>query len=287
MKKYTDKEIEEFIAKIFVFLESQQLCFNDGAFVIEDDKSQLFNLLTFNSFHRPYSDEKCGLNYKNLEKSVSYKQTKTHGIFLDKYNIIDCYPDVKITFPGCKKNKCVKFERAIDISNICNVCPSNFHSTNPLKKRVILYYPFVNPENQKQYLYMKLEPYPLISIRHGIEAIKAYTKKPESGRRERELYTDDMEISDIIFYESMSKKHKKYGINVDQLYEYNRLFRTDDRKGKFAEFFVSNELLKYFFDHFLLKKRQTMRQICKENATKTRTRKHKKKSSRKTIRRTT
>jgi hypothetical protein len=238
----SDKVIERFVAKINAFLSLYDVCFIGGAFVFEDDDAKLYNLLTYNS---PHVNNKLCHSSSFPSKLVSFKQSKTHGVFLSKYSQVSCIPKIKLQMLGCKESRCIKFEREIDLNHICDVCkPDNQRVRNDNQnKRVILYYPFMDTSTNKRYLYVKLESYKMISTGHLIEASKTYilkTKMPE--RRESDRYIEKVQEMDNDFYRKMSQY---FGVNASALDEYN----SNMRNG--SEFFVSSNLLDMFLDLFL------------------------------------
>ena len=190
----TDITINNFIGKINTFLSLYDVCFIGGAFVFEDNHADLYNLLTYNTL----DDSICGsTNFPS--KQVSYKQSKTHGIFLSRFSSVKCVPRININLPGCKPDKCVKFERIINLENICSMCKYKMNYQDHTK-RVALYYPFYDNRTNKRYLYLKLESHPMISTGHAIEASKTYilkTKIPE--RRENDSYTSKFQNMDTLF----------------------------------------------------------------------------------------
>ena len=231
-----DYIINLFFGKITAFLSLYDECFVGGAFIFEDPNAKLFNLLTHNNL-TDNEDYLCGTT-KFFSPNVSFKQSKTHGIFLNKFNKAKCVPEVAINLPKCQDSRCIKYERIINLHNICSAC-------NDVKNRdhkgVILYYPFTYLG--KRYLYAKLESHKMISTGHLTEAVKTYvlkTKTPE--RRENDKYTDEILEKDINFYHEISTL---FNIDAQDINEYN----SNLRQG--AEFFVSSDLLKMFFDLFL------------------------------------
>jgi hypothetical protein len=238
----SDKIINNFFGKINAFLSLYNICFVGGAFIFEDNDAILYNLLTYNKLD--VDDNLCDSSIFP-SKSVSFKQSKTHGVFLSKFNPVMCMPQIKISIPGCKESRCIKFEREINLNHICDVCkPDNQRVRNDDQtKRVILYYPFVDTATNKRYLYIKLESHKMISRGHLLEASKTYilkTKTPE--RRENDHYTNKLKESDSNFYNNLSNY---FGINNSSLNEYNSSVRNG------AEFFISRDLLDLFIDFFL------------------------------------
>jgi hypothetical protein len=238
----TDKIINNFFGKINAFLSLYNICFIGGAFIFEDNDAILYNLLTYNKLD--IDDNLCDSSIFP-SKRVSFKQSKTHGVFLSKFSQVQCMPQIKLNIPGCKESRCIKFEREINLDNICNICkPDNQRAgNNDQTKRVILYYPFIDTTTNKRYLYVKLESHKMISKGHLLEASKTYilkTKIPE--RRENDHYTNKLKESDSNFYNNLSNY---FGINYSGLDEYNSRVRNG------AEFFISQDLLDLFVDFFL------------------------------------
>ena len=237
-----DKVIESFIGKVNAFLSMYNVCFVGGAFVFEDPDAKLYNLLTYNKL--TVSDDKCHSD-DYLSRYVSHKQSKTHGVFLQKFEPVKCVPKITVNLPGCKEGRCIKFERQIELHHICDVCKSDSQRNNDeaQTKRVILYYPFLDKATNKRYLYVKLESHRMISTGHIVEASKTYIAKTKvAERREKDPYTGQLQDADALFYGKMAEY---FGINAGSLAQYNSSLRSG------AEFFVSKDLLDMFLDIFL------------------------------------
>ena len=245
-----DETINLFFGKINAFLSLYDVCFVGGAFVFEDPDARLYNLLTYNVLNAGES-YLCGQRTFRSDK-VSIKQSKTHGIFLKTFRKAPCMPEVITNMLGCSDSRCRKFERLIDLDNICGYCTGI--KDRRQHKGVILYYPFLftfgrSGSYKKRYLYVKLESHPMMSLRHAEEAVKTYgfkSKTPE--RRESDPYTQQLQEKDIRFYTEMENN---YGIGRSTRRAHIPLNSYDNSIRQGAEFFVSSELLDMFLTDFL------------------------------------
>jgi hypothetical protein len=264
----SDKMINDFIGKIMAFLSLYNGCFVGGAFVFEDNDASLYNLLTYNNLNVPNAD--CH-STEFSSNTVSYKQSKTHGVFLKKFDSVNCVPKIKLNIAGCKEGRCIKFERLITLNHICDVCKPNSERANDKSqtKRVILYYPFANEQTNKKYLYVKLESHKMLSSGHLVDAVNAYALKNKTPeRRETDPYTNTLENFDNDFYNKMSEY---FGINSSDLQQYNNQIRNG------AEFYVSFDLLNLFIDFFL--DRELISHVCSNPALKPKELSHRKRHS--------
>lgn len=235
--------INNSLITLFNILSDQKMCFIGGALVIEDPNNQIFNKLTYDS-------NSIDSNLSQYTKKI---QTLTHSEFSDKfYSINDkIKPSIIIPKSKCINNnfKCNKYERKIYIPKLCSIDCDNSEI-----KRSLLYYPFKDLQNNN-FIYIKLESYPTISIGHLQDAIKTYITKTKFNldskkclpRREnstnKEIWETKFKEKDYNFYKSLNldvndlNKINYYNTNIrtgNELFipysiiEKNNIFELDD-----------------------------------------------------------
>ena len=161
---------------------------------------------------------------------IYYHITTTHTNFEIHNNILD------------NSNNCFNFsfftnklERKLEpaINFICD--------TKSEIKQVILYYPFINKITKKKYLFVKLESYPMNTFRHLINFIF------QPHIRNNNISEHRVENDNLLYkFKNIDETfYKNIGLKND-LEEYN----TNIRKGN--EFYISNQLLEYFFKNFII-----------------------------------
>jgi hypothetical protein len=271
--KVTDERFVSFFRSVFRLLEINNMCFSSGAFVIEDSGYTLFNLLTFDQFIVESNSYLCEHPLTPLDSSlvanpnVHILPTETHDGFYKKHvdkkiMRIDphiCIPKTSMTlFDDQSKTK---FERIFQpkMKNLCGYCKkSGEHSES---KGVVLYYPF--KVTSKTYpierlrsihsvtdmLYLKLEASsvtsePVSHTKHFLMSTVGLKKKYAGLdiRKEDDTkcnYETKYLQKDMMFYEKYCPE------DLGILAWYN----THVRIG--CEFFVSKNLLMYFYKTFL------------------------------------
>lgn len=237
-----DNNINQGIQKIFSILdndiENKSLCFIGGAIVFEDPNGDIFNLLTYEQ--SKLNDECYNINDKKLSKNVNLIQTLTHAEFSDRFMNTTCVPNnpsIIIPKPKCINNKfkCNKYERKINIPNICNKCVSNNQHVET--KRSLLYYPFED-NNKKRFLYIKLESHPSISFGHIKNAIDTYitktkfdkdstTCKPRRERlKDRNTWDTSTKNDDKLLYDHLLNKKIIDDNDISLIEYYNNNIRV-------------------------------------------------------------
>lgn len=263
---------EEFIQILYQILRQgrNNNCFTEGAFVISDEKGQVFKLLTKTCLDDTVKDK---IQFDNNYRS-SFLGVISHDSFLkssefDKENVKlhnNFFIDNGLLVQGYTYNTYKQFENSIkdkkhkakSLQFLCNpICNEQKEREECIEARrntksVILFYPFVVEKNigmgfkeYKQYLYLKLEAHPHISIAHGKEAIYAYTTPvfdDESGfdrRRERfaagkgeQKYKQNLRIKDLYFYKEFYNMNR----NDLELEFYDNFVRAND------EFYVPQRM---------------------------------------------
>lgn len=259
---------EEFIKVLYNILRQGEdnNCFTEGAFVISDQKGEVFKILTHGCV-----DEKG----ENNEIRVSYLGYITHDVFLrpTKFKSLrsgsrlnkEFLIDEGVLQEGYVYNSFKQYENTIrdkkskpkSLEFLCNpVCNEDPNKAECIESRrntkaIILFYPFVVEENlnmglkeYRRYLYLKLERNKAISYEHAKDAYEAYLNpvmEDESGfdrRRERttkqneKRYKDNLNTKDLNFYQ------KFYNIDKDdkELKYYNEFVRSND------EFYIPQKI---------------------------------------------
>ena len=169
---YSDTQIRSFISAIFNLLSKGNVCFSAGTIVFSDLGKLMFNLLTYNKLRIENNTYRCDDPKKNIRgdnvissPQVTVKSThKTHNkIFSSgKGKSIACLPKSQ-----------TKFERAINppLEGLCDE-PTSIEQKSE-SKSVLLYYPF-KAEDDKQFLFFKLERDEIISTGHIKKAVATY-----------------------------------------------------------------------------------------------------------------
>ena len=258
-KGLVNDNINQGIQKIFSILdneiENKSFCFIGGAIVFEDPFGAIFNLLTYENFN--LNKEDCSnINSKKISKNVNLIQTLTHSEFSDRFDNTVCVPNnSSIIIPNskCIKNKfkCNKFERKINIRNICKKCVNNDEPVE--KKRSLLYYPFEDKFN-KRFLYIKLESHSTISLGHAKNAFDTYVTKTKfssdsktcKSRRERlkdrNVWDTETKYDDKILYNHLLKNKIIDDDDMDIINYYNINNRVGNELFIPYSFIVNNDI---------------------------------------------
>jgi hypothetical protein len=261
---------EEFIQILYQILrQGRDNCFTEGAFVISDENGKVLKLLTKTCLDDTVKDK---IQYDNNYRS-SFFGVISHDSFLNSSQFnkgkvgIKLYDqfliDKGLLEEGYTYNTYKQFENPIKDKNhkpkslqfLCNpICNEQKEREECIEarrntKNVILFYPFVVEKDEgmgfkvfKQYLYLKLEEHPYISVSHGKEALYAYTSpvfEDESGfdrRRERfaggkgeHKYKQNLRIKDFNFYkEFFVKNDQELSKLQTELEFYNNFVRSND-----------------------------------------------------------
>ena len=271
---------EEFIQILYDILrKGRDNCFTEGAFVISDENGEVLNLLTETclddkkiKYDNNYRSSTLGIiTHDSFLRENIFNQGKV-GVKLHKNFLIDN----GLLVEGYTYNGYKQFENKIRDKNhkpktleflcnpICNEKKDNEECIEARRnsKSVILFYPFVVEKDAgmgfkeyKQYLYLKLEENPHVSVGHVKDAVCAYAYpvyNDASGfdrRRERftckneQKYKDKFKTKDLNFYREF------YGKNDEELSKlqlelefYNDSVRAND------EFYIpqrmTNDILK-------------------------------------------
>lgn len=249
----TFNDVNESLSKLFNILDDYDMCFIGGALVIEDPENKIFNLLT-------YDISEVDTNHKlKLSNYTNMIQTLTHSSFSDRFKpsgITPNNPSFIIPKQKCitDKFKCNKFERKIYIENICKNCVTD-NSYVEIKQN-LLYYPFADLDG-KNYLYIKLESYPSISLGHAKAAIDTYVTKSKFNsdsktckpRRESakdlESWKNEFKNKDLEFYNKLVSKDmlddNELKIKIEH---YNRNIRSGNELFIPYSFIQKNKIFK-------------------------------------------
>jgi len=130
------QKVVDYIKQIYRFL-GDKYCFVSGGFVIQDDDNALLQLL------HPLDDKI--LKYP-LQSHTAFKNTKEEDMF-------------EIHVPSKEYN----------LTSSCK-CADGTVTERPVQN--IKWYPFI--DNDKKFIYLKLEDHPTIDIGHAIQAISRY-----------------------------------------------------------------------------------------------------------------
>ena len=176
--------------------------------------------------------------------------------FSDRFDNTVCVPNnSSIIIPNskCIKNKfkCNKFERKINIRNICKKCVNNDEPVE--KKRSLLYYPFEDKFN-KRFLYIKLESHSTISLGHAKNAFDTYVTKTKfssdsktcKSRRERlkdrNVWDTETKYDDKILYNHLLKNKIIDDDDMDIINYYNINNRVGNELFIPYSFIVNNDI---------------------------------------------
>lgn len=249
----TFNHVNDSLSKLFNILDNNDMCFIGGALVIEDPENKIFNLLTYDT---PEIDTNHKLKLSNYTNMI---QTLTHSSFSDRFNpsgVVPNNPSFIIPKVKCmtEKFKCNKFERKIYIEKICNNCVTD--DSHVEVKQNLLYYPFKDLEGNN-YLYIKLESHPSISLGHAKAAIDTYVTKSKFNsdsktckpRRESakdlESWRNEFEIKDSKFYDKLVYKGMLDNTELKTKIEhYNRNIRSGNELFIPYSFIQKNEIFK-------------------------------------------
>ena len=261
---------EEFIQILYQILrQGRDNCFTEGAFVISDENGKVLKLLTKTCLDETVKDK---IQYDNNYR-YSFFGKISHDSFLNTETFNKEKAGVKLynqflidkglLEKGYTYNTYKQFENLIKDKNnkpkslqfLCNpICNEQKEREECIEARrntktVILFYPFMVEidkgmgfKEYKQYLYLKLEEHPYMSIAHGKEAFYAYTNpvfEDESGfdrRRERfaagegeQKYKENLRIKDYNFYkEFLVKNDRELSKLQTELEFYNNFVRSND-----------------------------------------------------------
>jgi len=282
--EWSTDDINNFIIKINNFLSKNNICFLNGAYLIEDINGHLFNLLAFNQLEKDYNcsdkDDKDGKDSKNnklfprLNELTKMRSSITHRNHLEMHDFVDCIPYESKRAKkaiSCRKSKdgrytCLKFERLFSnnkktIDYLCNYCDDNKNEypENIDSKRVILFYPFTYRKTNTpiplqneinlpftRMLFLKMEEYDINSIHHAYQFIKGILKPIKYKNK----YPTRKEGS------TRPEKYEKYNEDLE-FYKNNfpkevarlEFYNKNIRNGN--EFFISQGMIKYFLMQFL------------------------------------
>jgi hypothetical protein len=241
------------IKSLYKLLKKNNYCFIRGAFVFEDNKEDLFNLLTTGSIQKN--------KYKECKKITRDRGTvcfTSHDDFLlnskftkkrkgkdSKYKINDEYARDKLLYkyyiPPFRSLS--MYEKIID-NGIILKCDEEEKIFN-----VILFYPFKLKDTDKIFLYFKLEESRCLSISHLTNYLysKRIKKEKVDIRREKDIYTFDLYKKDIVFYKDIIKEYYKDDKSIKtQILKSVEDYNDNIRVG--AEFFIPTELLVIIFN---------------------------------------
>lgn len=248
----TFKNINDSLANIFSILDKNNMCFIGGALVIEDPENKIFNLLTYDI---PDIDPNYKLTLSNYTNMI---QTLTHSSFSDRFEpsgITPKTPDFIIPKSKCINNnfKCNKFERKIYIEKICKNCVTD--DSDVEVKQSLLYYPFKDLNNNN-YLYIKLESHPSISIGHTKAAIDTYVTKTRfnsdsktcNPRREStkdlESWKNEFKNKDSKYYRTLVNNKILDNTDLEFIDYYNHNIRSGNELFIPYSFIQKNKIFK-------------------------------------------
>ena len=165
------KKIIRYVNLLYKFL-GDKYCFTSGAFVIQDNDEELYNLL-------------LSVYDKNLTDNFVY----THTIFKD--NSEKMY---EINFPGESFN-----------SKIICKCLDGTYTTRIMQN--IKFYKFIN--NNINFIFLKLEDYPTFNLKHFEQGIERYVFNKENKSCVYPRREDCSIHKNCKYYKDESNKIKK------------------------------------------------------------------------------
>jgi hypothetical protein len=226
--KYSDLQIRSFIQSIFYMLELGHVCFSSGTLVFNDNCKLLFNLLTYDKFlieesnlyncNNPLNSIQNRRKPRISDKNVHFQTShKTHNKVFEqeKGRPIECIPS---------PNSYTKFERVLN-PPLRQLCGENSES-----KSVLLYYPFISTNNDRNLLFFKLERDKMVSYGHFSKATATYIGNPldrlfgtKIGVNERPLMGVDAVTQLDLRREDRNPERHPNECNYNQYFEYKDL----------------------------------------------------------------
>lgn len=199
-------QVTKYIHNLYQYL-GDKYCFLSGAFVIEDTNQNLFNFL--------YSNPKKPL--KILSSHLKYNQHKQYPKD-DHYYLYETV-----------------FEKPTQIDCNCEID----NTIESRQFRSMKWYKFV--ENNKHFLYLKIEDYPTVSGAHLMNAIQRY-KLHKSNVSCREPRREDCEKGGTVckYTQQQGPNYDKFIFNTSNERVINE---TYTRKGD--EMFIPNDINEY------------------------------------------
>lgn len=199
--------VTKYIQDIYQYL-GDKYCFLSGAFVIEDTNQNLFNLLN--------SNPKTHL-FESLGSHLLYNQHKLKPKDAEYY----LYE--------------TKLGKTIQIS-----CKCEDNTIDSREFRSIKWYKF--SENNKHFIYLKVESAPTISLQHGYEAFKTYALR-KSTKSCREPRREDCK-KQCLYVSDKSPNYDKIIFNTSDEREI-----TDTYARKGDEMFIPNDVNEYILQN--------------------------------------
>ena len=204
-----NNQVTKYIQGLYQYL-GDKYCFLSGAFVIDDTNQNLFNLL--------YSNPKKHL-FESLGSHLLYNQHKLKPKDTEYY----LYE--------------TKFEKPIQIS--CK-CEDEDNTIDSREFRSMKWYKF--SENNRHFIYLKIESAPTISLQHGYEAFKTYALH-KSNKSCREPRREDCKTK-CLYTSDTAPNYDKIIYNTSDEREINE---TYTRKGD--EMFIPNHADEYILQN--------------------------------------
>lgn len=202
-----NNQVTKYIQGLYQYL-GDKYCFLSGAFVIDDTNQTLFNLL--------YSNPKKHL-FESLGSHLLYNQHKLKPKDTEYY----LYE--------------TKFEKPIQIS-----CKCEDNTIDSREFRSMKWYKF--SENNRHFIYLKIESAPTISLQHGYEAFKTYALH-KSNKSCREPRREDCKTK-CLYTSDKAPNYDKIIFNTSDEREINE---TYTRKGD--EMFIPNDADEYILQN--------------------------------------
>lgn len=200
-------QVTKYIQGLYQYL-GDKYCFLSGAFIIDDTNQTLFNLL--------YSNPKKHL-FESLGSHLLYNQHKLKPKDTEYY----LYE--------------TKFEKPIQIN-----CKCEDNTIDSREFRSMKWYKF--SENNRYFIYLKIESAPTISLQHGYEAFKTYALH-KSNKSCREPRREDCKTK-CLYTSDKGPNYDKIIFNTSDEREINE---TYTRKGD--ERFIPNDAHEYILQN--------------------------------------
>jgi hypothetical protein len=176
--RYTEEQVRDFIKYIFDMLWKGNVCFSSGTFIINDSNNLFFNLLLYNEFIPSEGKVRVA---DNAPLHVTHNEP-IRGIEKEIY--LDTHPLQKAFRKAISNHK---YERSFNppIKGLCGGKAED--------KGVCLFYQYKSPSDNKQYLFLKFEKAPFLTLEHVARAAVHYSG---IGRKPAVSETSNTETKD-------------------------------------------------------------------------------------------
>jgi hypothetical protein len=209
--RYTEEQFRDFIKYIFNMLYNNDLCFSSGTFIINDSNDLFFNLLLYNEF----IPSKNKVSVANLAPIHLTHNEPIRGIEKELY--LDKHPAQKFLRKTISHNK---YERRFNppITGLCNGAAED--------KGVCLFYKFKSPSDNNNYLFLKFESAPMLSIAHVLKASHHYANESSKSSSDNEdtESEDNASLNDHIELNVRRETHKQCSRDF-----YNETYSKNDK----------------------------------------------------------